>query len=69
LLLLSSLTDFKTGEAILADLEPNVFWEEWALNYRSTCYQALDNPLARKADRDLEEFQRFKSIPISETLE
>jgi hypothetical protein len=52
----ATLIDCHHMERALAQLEPDVFWEEGTLRSRAACYAATENPRAGRARRELEAF-------------
>lgn len=52
---------------VLKDLEPNVPWQEPALDYRLKCYEAHRDPLRTQAAADLQFFRRSNPLTF-ETL-
>lgn len=47
--------------AAITDYEPNVVWRRQFLQLRKDCYNALNDPRAEQARRDLDEFDRHDS--------
>ena len=48
--------------------EPNVPWELHFLSRRASAYKETNDPMARQADKDLNEFLRNEPIKISDTI-
>ncbi|MEM7349256.1 MAG: fused MFS/spermidine synthase [Acidobacteriota bacterium] len=58
--------DFETlCASALAPLEPHVPWEQDILTFRARCYAAIDHPLQKTANDDLEQFIR-RAPPVLE---
>ena len=52
--------------SLLETYEPNVPWQEAFLQRRARCYQENDNPLAARAQRDLQRFRSAEPKPLDE---
>jgi len=53
---------------VMTHFEPNVPWEDKLLYMRATVYNKTENPLARQAAKDLEDFRRYEPIRISDSI-
>lgn len=50
--------DCSHGAEALGQWEPIVPWREKLLDYRASCYKEINSPLARRAEKELEEFRK-----------
>jgi hypothetical protein len=46
--------------ATVEGFEPHILWRREFLEARSNCYNALHDPRAKQAERDLEEFRKYE---------
>jgi hypothetical protein len=62
MLTISQYIGYPYSAALFKSMEPNVVWQENSLQLRYDSYKAVEDPLADKALRDLEEFKRNKTL-------
>lgn len=68
LLEIASKIDFEHGAAVLKQFEPHVPWNEEFLRYRHACYKMINDPMLKKAERELETFLLNAPVSFSRTL-
>ena len=65
---LASHIGFETAAEHIESFEPNVLWTEEFLKFRALCYEAVDHPLAARAQRDLDIYRRNSTQRFADLL-